>query len=101
MTIASFLKFRRSHADTAGVEAQTVAQPASDGAGHDVRTFLGWTPGLRSLVSGRALTCGCLVGVYETRAGSILEVVDARGPACPHAGHHRNAILHGESGSEG
>lgn len=56
-------------------------------------TFFGWTPGLRRLVAGRVLTCGCLVGVYETHGAAILEVVDACGPACSRADHAPNAVL--------
>jgi len=31
-----------------------------------VWTLFGWTPGLRQIVAGRVLDCGCLAGLYET-----------------------------------
>jgi hypothetical protein len=58
-----------------------------------VPTFFGWTPGLRGVVRGHVLACGCLVGVYETRTGAILEVVDGCGPECTQAGHQLNTVL--------
>lgn len=39
------------------------------------------------------LPCGCLVGVYETYDGAVIEVVDARSPACQDAGHARGATV--------
>ena len=88
-TSTSLPRFRRS--PVASVDHVPAAR--ARGVSLKVPTFLGWTPGLRSLVAGRVLTCGCLVGVYQTRAGAILDVLDARGPACPHADHECNAIL--------
>jgi len=35
-------------------------------------------------VSGKVLDCGCLVGVYETYSGGVVQVIDAIGPACTH-----------------
>jgi hypothetical protein len=49
------------------------------------RTIGGWTPGLRELVDGELLPCGCLVGIYETWARQVVKIIDARGPACRHA----------------
>ena len=89
----SFLRLRRSafpfHFDH---------QPSAPRQGGvlKVRTFLGWTPGLRGVVAGHVLACGCLIGVYETRSGDIVEVLDSRGPACPHAAHQTNAVIHGD-----
>jgi hypothetical protein len=57
-----------------------------------VPTFLGWTPGLRSLVSGRVLPCGCLVGIYEARGGYLVEILDARGDGCTDRTHICNAV---------
>jgi hypothetical protein len=34
-----------------------------------LRTFFGWSPGLRIGLAGRVLPCGCLVGSYETWHG--------------------------------
>jgi hypothetical protein len=57
------------------------------------RTILGWTPGLRSLVSGAVLPCGCLVGTYETWTQSLITIVDERGTECGDDRHQANAIL--------
>lgn len=92
-TIASFLRLRRSPVVAVDVDHVSPARTGTGGGGVKVPTFLGWTPGLRSLVAGRLLTCGCLVGVYQTRAGAILEILDACGPACPHPGHQQNSVI--------
>jgi hypothetical protein len=42
---------------------------------------------LRQL-SSRPLPCGCLVGIYETYAGPIVWILDARGEGCT-APEHR------------
>ena len=42
---------------------------------------------LRGL-AGRALACGCLVGVYETYSGGVIATVDACAPDC-HRPEHR------------
>jgi hypothetical protein len=55
-------------------------------------TVLGWTPGLRRLVTGRALSCGCLVGVYERRTGGCVEILDGRSETCA-LGHTVNLVL--------
>jgi hypothetical protein len=39
------------------------------------------------LLSSRPLPCGCLVGIYETYAGPIVWIVDARGPDCTDSAH--------------
>lgn len=88
-TSTSFPRLRRSPA----VAVEHVPAARAKGEYLKVPTFFGWTPGLRSLVAGHLLSCGCLVGVYLTSAGAILEVLDACGPACPHADHKENAIL--------
>ena len=43
---------------------------------------------LRGL-SGRVLSCGCLVGVYETYNGAVIATIDARGTRCQAAAQHR------------
>jgi len=68
-------------------------QVRTRGTGLKVTTVLGWTPGVGSLVSGRTLDCGCLVGVYQMRDGSVLDILDARGPECCLDGHDVNVIL--------
>jgi hypothetical protein len=45
-------------------------------------TVLGWTPGLRRIVAGRVLPCGCLVGVYERWTGGCVEILDGRCENC-------------------
>lgn len=91
-TIASFLKLSRSASET--VDSGHV--PAARAGAVKVPTFLGWTPGLRRPVAARVLACGCHVGVYETRGGAILEILDVRGSTCAHAGHLRNVVLNRE-----
>jgi hypothetical protein len=34
------------------------------------------------VLSGTALHCGCVVGVYETYAGTTVAIIDEVGPAC-------------------
>jgi hypothetical protein len=63
------------------------------GARTRARTILGWTPGLRNLVSGTVLPCGCLVGTYETWTRSLITIVDERGRGCGDDHHQANAIL--------
>jgi hypothetical protein len=56
-------------------------------------TILGWTPGLRALLEGRVLPCGCLVGLYLTWRGDAVTIVDAHAPRCPHTQHRDDAII--------
>jgi hypothetical protein len=60
---------------------------------NSVPEFHGWTPGLRSLLSGRVLSCGCLVGVYQTWRGREMTIIDGRGPHCECDRHQVNAIV--------
>lgn len=48
-------------------------------------------------VSGRVLTCGCLVGIYETYSGTVLAMIDARELACPVPAHQLRAEVEIES----
>ena len=48
---------------------------------------------MRTLVSSRLLSCGCLVGVYDTWSGWVVAAVDAPGHACAHDGHEANRVL--------
>jgi hypothetical protein len=34
------------------------------------------------IVASQQLSCGCLVGVYETYRGRIVQIVDHRAPRC-------------------
>jgi hypothetical protein len=56
-------------------------------------TVLGWTPGLRRIVAGRVLPCGCLVGIYERWTGGCVEILDGRSDSCE-LGHELNLVLH-------
>ncbi len=58
-----------------------------------VRSILGWTPGLRTLLRGSVLPCGCLTGQYETWRGSVVCIVDSADPRCSAPGHDTNAVL--------
>lgn len=56
-------------------------------------SMFGWTPSLRRMLRGRLLPCGCSVGVYETRSGEIVQIVDARAAACRISGHTVDAVV--------
>lgn len=56
-------------------------------------SLFGWTPSLRRMLRGRILPCGCSVGVYETRSGEIVQIVDARATACEASGHTIDAVV--------
>lgn len=58
------------------------------------RTLFGWTPGLQAILRSRQLQCGCLTGTYQTRAGDVAEIIDARGSACTDAAHAPDTVLH-------
>lgn len=47
---------------------------------------------LRGL-AGEVLTCGCLVGVYETYEGRVVVTIDARGVSCTDPTHTRHAVV--------
>ena len=51
---------------------------------------------LRGL-SGRVLSCGCLVGVYETYDGAVVATIDARGSRCQAAQHRLHSTVPVES----
>lgn len=42
---------------------------------------------IRLALNSYTLTCGCLVGVYETYAGEVIDILDARGERCPDESH--------------
>ena len=56
-------------------------------------TIFGWTPGLREIVAGRVLVCGCLVGVYEMWTGGCVEILDGRRDNCGETRHKVNRVL--------
>lgn len=47
---------------------------------------------LRGL-GGKALPCGCLVGVYETYNGGVVATIDARGPDCDQPDHRLHDVV--------
>ena len=62
-------------------------------AGHKALTFFGWTPGLRRLVCGQLLDCGCLTGVYETKQAEIVTIIDYVAAHCTVFGHTVNLVV--------
>jgi len=58
-----------------------------------LRTFFGWSPGLRVTLGGRVLPCGCLVVRYETWRGDIVEVLDAHDDGCRERAHSNDSIV--------
>lgn len=62
-------------------------------AGEHMRSLGGWTPGLRTIVRGRSLPCGCLAGVYETCSSELAEVIDSADPRCEDPSHREHWVL--------
>ena len=58
-----------------------------------LRTFFGWSPGLRITLGGRVLPCRCLVGSYETWRGDVVEILDAHDERCTERGHATDLIV--------
>jgi len=56
-------------------------------------SLFGWTPSLRRILRGRRLSCGCSVGVYETRSGEVVQIIDARSDGCDAAGHSVDSVV--------
>ena len=54
---------------------------------------------LRGL-AGRALHCGCLLGVYETYDGKTIAIVDAKGSDCKDPAHLVNTSVDIQLASE-
>jgi len=44
-------------------------------------------------VGSASLSCGCLVGLYETYSGKTVALIDAPAPSCPYPGHRTNAVV--------
>ncbi len=59
-------------------------------------SLFGWTPSLRRMLRGRVLPCGCSVGVYETRSGEVVHIIDARSPSCGFVAHSVDTVLAGD-----
>jgi hypothetical protein len=49
------------------------------------------------VLRGTALHCGCVVGVYETHAGTTVAIVDEVGPECG-VNRHRKGLRVGVEG---
>src|SRR5262245_54376072 len=60
---------------------------------HHVPTLYGWSPGLRALLNGAVLSCGCLAGTYVTWSGTTVDVIDAKGCTCGVSAHIDHAIV--------
>jgi hypothetical protein len=58
-----------------------------------VLTLWGWTPSLRTIVGGRVLPCGCLLGEYETWGAEVVTILDAHDPRCTNQLHRSDAVL--------
>jgi hypothetical protein len=56
-------------------------------------SLFGWTPSLRCLLRGKLLDCGCSVGVYETRSGEIVQIIDVQAAECQVAAHTVDSVL--------
>jgi hypothetical protein len=48
---------------------------------------------IRQALNSYTRPCGCLVGVYETYAGEVIEILDAPGEGCADASHREGTIL--------
>jgi len=66
-------------------------------AGRKAPTIFGWTPGLRRLVSGQRLECGCLIGVYETKRREVVKIIDHLAAPCTVSNHAVNLVLDAET----
>lgn len=44
-------------------------------------------------IGGRVLACGCLVGVYETYAGTVIASIDAPGSSCHRPDHRLHELV--------
>jgi hypothetical protein len=61
--------------------------------GRKAWTMFGWTPGLRHLLTGRVLPCGCLTGTYDTVRGERIEIMDNPNAACREQHHQLHVVL--------
>jgi hypothetical protein len=50
---------------------------------------------IRCGLSSRHLSCGCLVGLYETYRGDVIAIVDVRAPECHNPEHVKGKALPG------
>jgi hypothetical protein len=48
---------------------------------------------IRLALNSYTRSCGCLVGVYETYTGEVVEIIDAHGEHCPDRSHRHGARL--------
>jgi hypothetical protein len=47
---------------------------------------------LRGL-SSRVLPCGCLLGIYETYEGTVIGLIDLKGPNCDDQSHDGGNVI--------
>jgi hypothetical protein len=66
--------------------------PSANGSAK-ATTIGGWTPGVRQLLEGRVLSCGCLAGCYETWTKTVVTIIDAPADTCGVEGHVKNAVI--------
>ncbi len=59
-------------------------------------TVFGWSPGVRTMLSGSVWTCGCSVGAYEKWDGSVVRVVERSSETCREPRHAPGRILGAE-----
>ena len=62
-------------------------------AGRKARTLFGWTPGLRRLICGQWIECGCLTGIYETTQTRLATIIDHAAATCTVPGHGVNVVI--------
>lgn len=60
-------------------------------------SIAGWTPGLRAILRGHVLPCGCLAGEYETWSANRMIIVDDVDPRCGIESHRMNTIVYMQS----
>ena len=48
---------------------------------------------LRRCLGGAQLSCGCIVGVYETRAGGTMVVIDSPASRCQDEQHRAGVVI--------
>jgi hypothetical protein len=51
------------------------------------------------VLRGTRLSCGCVVGIYETYAGTTVAIVDEPHPDCRLAHHGNGCMTNGEEGA--
>ena len=55
------------------------------------RSFFGWTPGVRTVMAGQTLSCGCFAGMYQLWSGDVVALIDRHAPRCQQ--HEEHLVL--------